>query len=109
MKHYEKFHDWLSPEPCVPKLLTQTVDMDCHHCGRITRIPVPRAYTDWEKVAESYRKRLEETWQRFEQMSRDVEIMHGENPAAEYVANQLRFSLLELRRKLDDPSRESGA
>lgn len=109
MKHYDKFDNPISAVPSVPRLSMQVVDMPCYHCGRTTRVPVPHTYIDWEKVAESYRKRLEETWQRFDQMGRDVEVMHGENPAAEYIANQLRFALMELRKKLDDPNRESGA
>jgi len=109
MQHYDKFDNPLSAIPTVPKVSMQIVNMDCYHCGMVTRIPVPPAFVDWEKIAESYRKRLEETWLRFEQMSRDVEVMHGENPAAEYMANQLRFALLELRKRLDDPNRESGA
>jgi rRNA maturation protein Nop10 len=109
MKHCDKFENPLSAIPSVPKLSMQVVDMPCHHCGRITRVPVPHTYVDWEKVAESYRKRLEETWQCFDQMSRDVEAMHGENPAAEYMANRLRFALMDLRKKLDAPNRESGA
>ncbi len=87
----------------------QVAEMRCFHCGRVTRVPVPTDYTDWEKVAESYRKRLEETWHFFDEMSRDVEVMHGGNPLAEYMANQVRFMVSELRKKLDDPKRESGA
>lgn len=108
MKHYDKFNVTLSAAPFAPELSMQVVELRCFHCERTTRVPVPKTYTDWEKVAESYRLRLNETWAAFEQMSRDVEVMHGENPAAEYMANKLRFALLELRKKLDDPFRESG-
>jgi hypothetical protein len=109
MKHYDKFDNPFSVNQYVPKVSMQVLDMPCYHCGRTTRIPVPSTYIDWETVAESYRLRLQETWTKFDQMSRDVEIMHGENPAAQYMANQLRFVLLELKKKLDDPRRESGA
>lgn len=108
MKHYDKFDTPFSAAPSVPKLSMQVVEAECFHCGRITRLPVPRTCIDWEKTAESYRKRLEETWMRFDQMSHDVMVMHGENPAAHYMANELRLLIIKLREKLDDPHRESG-
>jgi hypothetical protein len=108
MKHYDKFAVIFSPAPSVPKLSMQVAEMNCYHCGKVTRVPVPATYIDWQTTAESYRKRLEEMCQRFDQMSRDVEVMHGENPVAEYMANQLRFIMMEARKKFDEPNRESG-
>ena len=108
MKHYDKFDNPLSVAPSVPTLGVQIAEVSCFHCGRTTRIPVERAFVDWEKVAESYRKRLEETWLRFHKISHDVEVMYGQNPAAEYMANEMRFICMEIRRKLDHPKRESG-
>ena len=108
MIHYDKFElsgDTLS----IPRLSMQVLEVPCFHCGCTTRCPVPTAYVDWETIAESYRKLLEDTMRDFDQMSSDVEIMHGENPAAEYVANRLRMIVLEVQRKLHDPNRESGA
>jgi hypothetical protein len=109
MKHYDKFEDPFSTGPIVPKVSMQVVEMPCYHCGRTTRLPVPTTCIDWEKIAESYRKRLEEMRQSYDQMSRDVEVLHVENPAAEYMANQLRFILFELKSTFNDPNRESGS
>jgi len=108
MLHYDKFDNRLSAAPFVPKLSVQEVEMSCYHCGRKTRVPVPRAYVDWETVAESYRKRLEDALKYFDQMGLDLDVMYGENPAAEYAANRLRMMVLEIRKRLDDQRRESG-
>jgi len=109
MKHYDKFNNPLCISNTVPTLGMQVAETQCFHCGKTIRFPVPAAYVDWEKIAESYRKRLEETLQDFSQMSNDVELIHGENPAAQYVTNRLRMIVIEIQNKIQDGKRESGA
>lgn len=107
MKHYDKFAHPLH-ESSVPKLSMQIAEFACPCCHRSIRVAVPSDFVDWEKIAESYRLRLEETWKLFEEMSHDVEVMHGNDPAAAYVANRTKLILMEILDTINKPNRPSG-
>lgn len=44
----------------------------------------------------------------FEQMNRDVEVLHGENPVAQYMCNRLHLMVEDIMNRMDDHRRESG-
>lgn len=93
MKHFCKFKPFDENTLEVPSLGMQTVSTSCFHCKRQTVFPVPTEFTDWREVAEHYRKGWEDTLKRFDKMMKDVDIMHQENPAAEYLMNEWKLIL----------------
>lgn len=72
------------------------------------RFPVRPEFIDWERIARSYEKRLKEIMTDFEQMNRDVEVLHSENPVAQYMCNRLRLIVEDVMNRIDDHRRESG-
>lgn len=102
MKHFCKFNPFDANTLQAPMLGMQTVSADCLHCGRQTVFPVPREFVDWQQVAERYRTAWEKTLQRFDRIMKDVDIMHQENPAAEYLANEWKLILQDVDQMLGD-------
>ena len=86
----------------IPACSFQIVKADCFHCGRETRFPVPPSFIDYEIVAEEYRQQLQKAVNRFDQIVRDIDVMHaGPNPVREYLDNEWKMLLLEIRKHFE--------
>lgn len=102
MKHYDKMMLLPPGAEAVPKLGMQIAEIQCFHCGKMTRVPVKREYVDWEQIAEKYRQGYEKMMQRFGQIVSDVNVMHaGPNPVLEYIENEWKVLLDDLRNDLE--------
>lgn len=104
MRYYDKM--FLSPNPggfdSVPKLGMQIAEVDCYHCGRKTRIPVRPEWVNWEQVAEKYRQGYEKMMLGFDQIIKDVDVMHsGPNPILEHIDNSWKILLADLRKDFE--------
>lgn len=107
MKFYDKhFKPFSSTTEIGP--IMQVAATECFHCGKTIRFPVRPEFIDWERIARSYEKRLKEIMADFEQMNRDVEVLHGENPVAQYMCNRLHLMVEDIMNRMDDHRRESG-
>ncbi len=101
MKHYTQM-DWsmTGPSPGI-YLKRQTVESRCYHCGKTTVFPVPETCIDWEKIANHYKAELLHLYTKFDRIGKDVEVLHGENPAAQYQSNEIQIMLADLRRTIE--------
>lgn len=77
----------------------QIAEFDCHHCGSKMRVPVQEEYTDWKEVAEHYREAVGTLIRDFDQMLKDIEVMHQENPVAHYLVNEWKATLKDFDNK----------
>lgn len=98
MKYYEKFDVFSNPE-IIPSLKMQIAEAECYHCGRVTRFPVQTEHVDWERIAEKYRTLLEDYIRETNRMISDIDVMHDNNPAADYLVNKWKFLLSDLESK----------
>lgn len=102
VKYYEKMMWEPQALESVPKLGMQIAEIECFHCGRITRVPVKPEWVDWERVAENYRQCYEKQMQRFGQIVSDINVMHsGPNPILEYIDNEWKVLIEDLRKDLE--------
>jgi len=102
MKIYNKMMITPPGAEAVPKLGMQIAEVPCYHCGRITCVPVKPEHMDWQQMAEKYRLGYEKMMQRFGQIVSDVNVMHaGPNPVLEYIENEWRVLLDDLRNDLE--------
>jgi len=104
-KHYNPFSTTIETEP---RPFMQVAEAQCYHCGKITRFPVKPEFIDWQRIAESYELRLKELMADWDQMNRDVEVLHGENPAAQYIRNRIMAAIQDVMDRMNDDKRESG-
>ena len=108
MKFYDKYSHPFAPNAEMPRVSMQIAEAQCFHCGKTTRFPVKPEYIDWQRIAESYGLQLKQLMADFDQMNRDVEVLHGDNPAAQYVCNRLAAAIQGVMDRMNDDKRESG-
>lgn len=111
MKHHATFNLWAhAPPHVIPEIATQRAQFECCHCHRTTYIPVPVEYCDWEKVANEYRKYLQETFDRMGQAMQEIELIHGmENPVTQFYRNKWAMLSLEIQTKFGTAPRGTSA
>lgn len=95
MQLYTKYLNNEPGEPEFGRTFRQTVDCECHHCRRITRMAVPSAFANWEVIAKGYKASLDRVNNGMGDIMQDMKVMYGDdNPAAKYFANQIQILLL---------------
>jgi len=97
MKHFQKFQPFNEESLEIPRLGMQIVETNCFHCHQLTRHPVPATFVDWEVVAEKYRQGYEDLVKRFDRIIKDLDVMHGSNPIMDYVANEWKMVLGDIK------------
>lgn len=75
-----------------------TVDCTCHHCGKITRIPVPKSYIDYKKEADTWREHFLRTRTEITELMRYSELHYGMNPQLDMFMDQLD----QIRKSIQD-------
>ena len=90
MKYHNKFIIIDPDSEEIPSLGLQTVDLQCPCCDRRIVVPVMPEFTDWKSVADEYKGLAQMQFDRFNQIMKDLEVMHPHNPVVKYFENEMK-------------------
>jgi len=79
----------------VPKM--EVLDTECYRCGAKTRHAVPTDFIDYKLVADDYKEMGELIMAKMNQMIADINVMHSDNPILDYINNEHKTMISELR------------
>ena len=70
---------------------------ECPHCNKLVVSAVPEDAQVREE-AEYYREKCEKLAREFDQLVKDVSVLHGQNPIIEFIQNKWMFILKNLNK-----------
>ena len=68
---------------------------DCPHCNKLVVSALPDE-AGHRAEAEYYREKCEKLARHFDQLVKDVSVLHGENPIINFIQNKWKFILNDL-------------
>lgn len=81
------------------------LEVRCYHCGRTTRLAVPKDFTDWHKIATDFEERYMWILSRLNEYIKEVETEIGLLPSTVRFREQL-FQLREMVRRKHELDRK---
>lgn len=94
--------DWeweTNADPIEPTLDGMTATFTCPRCKHRVDAPVHPDYIDYEEVAETYKRNYREVFRKLDQMIKDIDVMHPDNPIAHYIQNEWKAILGDFESK----------